>query len=82
MHIFAEHNLAHPLPDASQCRYGIRVHLRSSDPFRNLLGDDWSKEHWFTTAQERDEQLVQMSKRYLYSRSGDEPALNYEKIER
>jgi hypothetical protein len=47
MPIYHEHNLAEPLP--KKCPFGIRVRLRSTDPFRNLIGDEWSKEHWFET---------------------------------
>ena len=38
MSIVHSHNLARPLPD--QRPYGIRVRLKSSDPFRNLVGND------------------------------------------
>jgi hypothetical protein len=75
-----EHNLRQPLPDARP--FGIRVHLRRSDPFRNLVGDDWSKEHWYSTAAERDAALLQMSSRYPYFRPGDQPALEFETLER
>ena len=80
MAVFHSHNLAHALP--SHCRYGIRVRLRTLDPFRNLVGDDWHKEHWFSTAAERDTALTQMSERYVYFRPGDKPALDFEKMER
>ncbi len=80
MAVFHSHNLAHPLPN--QCRYGIRVRLRTSDPFRNLVGDDWHKEHWFATAAERDAALANMSERYVYFRPGDKPALDFEKMEK
>ena len=73
-----EHNLAHPY-NANR-PFGIRVKLRSTDPFRNLVGGDWQKEHWFATAGERDEALAQMSQRYVYFRPGDAPALAFEKI--
>jgi hypothetical protein len=79
MPICHEHNLAQPLP--TQSRFGIRVSLRSTDPFRKLVGDTWQKEHWFSTARERDEALTEMSGRYAYFRPGDQPALNFAKIE-
>lgn len=75
-----EHNLA-AQPHIGG-RYGIRVALRGTDPFRNLVGDDWRKEHWFETARERDLALVEMSERYVYFRPGDKPALKFEKIEK
>jgi hypothetical protein len=80
MGIFNEHNLAQPLP--SNCRYGIRVKLRGSDPFRNLVAGGWHKEHWFETATERDVALKEMSERYVYFRPGDKPTLDFEKIEK
>lgn len=80
MPICHEHNLAEPA--ARKCPFGIRVKLRSTDPFRNLVGSDWTKEHWFETRDERDEWLKQMSGRYVYFRPGDQPSLEYEKLER
>jgi hypothetical protein len=74
-----EHNLREPLPEARP--YGIRVRLRKGDPFRNLLGDDWEKQHWFASSTERDDALAQMSGRYLYFRPGDAPALDFERVD-
>ena len=56
--------------------YGIRVRLRSGDPFAKLLGLDWQKTHWFFTAPERDRVMDE------YSRIGDRPALVFEKVEK
>jgi hypothetical protein len=80
MPICHEHNLASALSAAN--RFGVRVRLRSTDPFRNLVGADWNKEHWFATAKERDVALAEMSGRYVYFRPGDQPALTFEKIEK
>ncbi len=74
-----EHNLREPLP--AQRPYGIRVRLRDSDPIRNLLGDDWEKEHWFATRVERDRALEQMSGRYVYFRPGDAPTVDFETVD-
>ena len=74
-----DHNLREPLPEFRP--YGIRIRLRRSDPLRNLLGDEWEKEHWFATRAERDRVLEQMSGRYLYFRPGDEPALDFERLD-
>ena len=82
MSICQPHNLAHSLPRPEDCHYGIRVSLRSSDPFRNLIGSEWSKEHWYLTSRERDEALAKMSQRYVYFRPGDTPALDFEVVER
>lgn len=80
MHIYHEHNLAHERPQ--QCSFGIRVKLRSTDPFKHLVGAGWTKEHWFATREERDEALRQMSGRYVYFRPGDKPSLEFEKVEK
>jgi hypothetical protein len=74
-----DHNLRAPLPTARP--FGIRVRLRKSDPFRSLVGDDWTREHWFSTRAERDEQLKEMSGRYVYFRPGDQPSLEFETID-
>lgn len=75
-----EHNLRQPPPEARP--YGIRVRLRRGDPFGKLVGDDWSKEHWYASAGERDAALREMSGRYPYFRPGDQPALDFEAVER
>jgi hypothetical protein len=80
MPICHEHNLARPLP--RNCSFGIRVRLRSTDPFKNLVGDEWTRQHWFPTRDERDRALKEMSGRYVYFRPGDQPSLEFEKIER
>lgn len=74
-----EHNLRQPLPE--QRPYGIRVRLRRGDTFRSLLGEGWTKEHWFATRAERDARLAEMSGRYLYFRPGDAPALEFETVD-
>ncbi len=74
-----DHNLRAPLPETRP--YGIRVRLRKGDPFRNLLGDDWEKQHWFASRNERDDVLAQMSGRYVYFRPGDAPALDFERVD-
>jgi hypothetical protein len=80
MSICQSHNLVSPLETSKP--FGIKVKVRSSDPFRNLVGSDWSREHWFGTAVERDAALTSMSEKYVYFRPGDKPSLDFEKIER
>lgn len=80
MPICHEHNLAKPLP--KQLPFGFRVKTRSTDPFKNLVGSDWSKEHWFATREERDRAIKEMGGRYIYFRPGDAPTVEFEKIER
>jgi hypothetical protein len=78
MSIYHSHNLVTPLE--TDKRFGIKVKVRSSDPFRNLVGSDWSREHWFGSAAERDTALTEMSEKYVYFRPGDKPTLDFEKI--
>jgi hypothetical protein len=80
MPICHEHNLARA--QARNCGFGIRVKLRSTDPFKNLIGADWNREHWYATREERDRTLKEMSERYLYFRPGDRPTLEFEKIDK
>ena len=77
----SEHNL-HRGPPPAVRPFGVRVKLKSSDPLRALLGNDWQKLHWYATARERDAALLDMIRRHEYSRIGDAPALLLEKIER
>ncbi len=62
--------------------FGIRVALRPDDPFRKLLGADWSRSHWYETLEEREAELAEMSRRHEYSRPGDQPSLLFEKVEK
>lgn len=74
-----KHNLRHPVSTAPR-PYGVRVSLPAGDPFRKLLGEDWSRTHWYETAEERDAALAEMSRKHEYSRPGDRPALSLEKV--
>lgn len=80
MGICHEHNLSQPV--AATRPFGVRVSLRAGDPFANLVGPDWHREHWYATARQRDEALAEMSRRYPFFRIGDEPALVFERVER
>jgi hypothetical protein len=74
------HNLPRP-PVQLPRPYGIRVSLRASDPFHNLLGADWHRTHWYASAAERDTAMAEMSRRHEYSRATDKPSLVYAKVE-
>ncbi len=80
MRISQPQNLKTPHSEA-QRPYGIRVSLLPGDPFRKLVGPEWHRLHWYASAPERDAALTEMSHRHLYSRSGDKPALVFEKVE-
>jgi hypothetical protein len=79
MSIANAQNLRQPLPEVRP--WGLRVRARKNDPFRNLVGDDWEKEHWFPTRAERDAAWRDMSGRYVYFRPGDVPTLDFELID-
>ncbi len=81
MGISQPQNLRNP-PIERQRPYGIRVSLPPGDPFRKLLGPEWHRLHWYATSRERDAALTDMGSRHLYSRSGDKPALVFEKVEK
>jgi len=63
-------------------RFGIRISIPDGDPFANLVGDDWTKTHWFSDKIERDRVLRDMAREHEYSRQGDSPTLQFEAISR
>jgi len=80
MGVAAPHNLRKPESKLPR-PFGVRVSLMAGDPFRKLLGPDWSRTHWYATARERDLAMAEMSRKHEYSRPGDRPALVFEKVE-
>ena len=59
------------------------------DPFRKLLGPEWQRLHWYSDARgagcghRGDEPAARvLALRRQYSRSGDSPALVFQKIEK
>ena len=58
MEICHAHNLSRE-PAVSK-RFGIRVSLPRGDSFSRLLGVDWERYHWYSSAEERDEALREM----------------------
>ena len=82
MDISNPHNLRSLPPEPATQRFGIRVTMPVNDPLRRVLGDDWHKEHWFATRDERDEALRDMASRHAFSRIGDTPSIRLDAIER
>jgi hypothetical protein len=80
MEICHTHNLNRDLTVPKP--YGIRVTLPRQDTFATLLGTDWERLYWYPTAEERDRALRDMSSEHLYSRRGDRPKLDFERVER
>ena len=64
--------------------FGIRKVLAPDHPRRqsHLLGDDWEAFEWYETEHERDQAYRSMQREHLYSRRGDVPRLQIEKVER
>ena len=81
MAISNAHNLVDQDSDRER-RFGIRVSLAESDPFRRLVSAQWETFHWYADAAARDQALSEMSSRHRYSRLGDTPAVNYEPVDR
>jgi hypothetical protein len=81
MAVQSAHNLRQPQTQEPR-PYGVRVSLNTNDPFRKILGPDWQRMHWFTTAEARDAALAEMSRRHDYSRPKDAPALVFTKVEK
>lgn len=75
-----DHNLLHKPLESKP--YGIRVSLRRSDPFTLLVGNDWEREHWYDSESARDAAYADMLRPHEYSRQGDDPTVNLEKISR
>ncbi len=62
--------------------FGIRVSLPDGDPLRKLLGPEWNRTHWYSSAAERDARMAEMGRRHEYSRASDRPSLVFEKVEK
>jgi len=77
-----QHNLVDPDTAGSERRFGIRVTLPATDTFRNVLGNDWERIHWFPTEEERDSAFERMTVRHGYYRDTDTPTQVLEKISR
>jgi hypothetical protein len=65
-------------------RYGIRKTLAPDHPRRqsHLLGDEFEAFEWYETARERDLAFREQQREHLYSRQGDVPRLQLEKVDR
>jgi hypothetical protein len=70
------------MPETPSLPFGIQVSLPDNDPFAALLGDNWSKTHWFATQTERDQAILEMQRRHEYSRRSDAPAIKLEAIKK
>ena len=82
MDFYHQHNLVDPDSAGRERKFGIRVTLPSGDTFRNVVGDDWERMHWYATEQERDAAFEQMATRHGYYRDTDSPTQVLEKVSR
>ena len=80
MDICHEHNTIGRL--AVEKPFGIRVSIAATDSFARIIGENWTREHWYASEYERDRALDDMASQHVYSRDGDRPTLRYEPIER
>ena len=69
-------------PEKDSPQFGIRVSVTDSDPFAQLVGQDWQTTHWFESKVERDKVMRDMQREHEYSRSGDKPTLAYKPLNR
>ena len=65
-------------------RFGIRKTLAPDHPRRqsHLLGPDWEAYEWYHSEDERDRAYEQLLREHNYSRRGDVPRLELERVER
>ena len=82
MNFCHQHNLVEPEKAGADRKFGIRVTLPRGDTFSRLLGDDWERIHWYSTAEERDKSFSAMAERHGYYRKTDNPTQILEKIVR
>ncbi len=82
MELSNRHNLLHLPAEPATLRFGIRVTMPAADPLRRVLGNDWHTEHWFASAEERDDALRDIGRRHEFSRIGDIPSIRLEPLER
>ncbi len=65
-------------------RFGIRKTLAPDHPRRqsHLLGPDWEAFEWYESKAERERAYAAMLHEHSYSRRGDVPRLELERVER
>lgn len=63
-------------------RYGIKITLPTGDPMAlpHLIGPDWSAQRWYDSEAERDQAFELMQQEHLFSRRGDRPSQQLERI--
>jgi hypothetical protein len=76
-----QHNVSIKLKNEKK-NFGIKVTLPLGDTLGNLLGENWSKQHWYNDENERDLAFEKMKIRHGYYRKTDNPSQIIEKITR
>ena len=77
-----QHNLVDPSTAGQRRNFGIRVTLPPGDTLRNVLGNDWERNHWYASEAERDAAFERMATRHGYYRNTDTPTQVLEKVSR
>ena len=62
-----QHNVSIKLKNEKK-NFGIKVTLPSGDTLGNILGENWSKQHWYDDENERDLAFEKMKIRHGYYR--------------
>jgi len=67
----------------SKTRYGIVVKMPDNDPMAasHLLGESWSSERWYVSAEARDKAFDGMQKDPGNYRKGDRPSVQLSKVD-
>lgn len=68
---------------SSNKRFGIVVKMPDNDPMSapHLLGDAWSSERWYDSAEARDKAYAGMLENPGNYRKGDKPSIELTKVE-
>tara|TARA_Y100000385_G_C12871003_1_gene541524 strand:+ start:151 stop:399 length:249 start_codon:yes stop_codon:yes gene_type:complete len=80
MNLCHKHNLISESLNNKKKKFGIRVILPTTDPLKNIIGENWEKLHWYETEEERDSVFIKMDGRHGYYRDTDAPSQILEKI--
>lgn len=82
MNFHHQHNLVEPGTAGAKRSFGIRVSLPEGDTLRKVLGNDWERLLWYSSAEERDAAFDAMATRHGYYRDTDTPTQVLEKLSR
>jgi hypothetical protein len=81
MNFCHQHNVTTKTKDNDK-NFGIKITLPKGDTLNNILGSNWSKQHWYENEKERDSVYNKMKIRHGYYRVTDNPTQIIQKISR